>query len=58
MLQKECFTRDKDVWPKCGTKLNSRKGNIKISRQFHYQEEAQYSLMCPKEVSTPKSSKY
>jgi hypothetical protein len=55
MLQKECFNRDKDVWPKCGTKLNSRKGNIKISRQFFYQEEAQYSLMRPKEVSTPKS---
>jgi len=58
MLQKECFTRDKDVWPKCGTKLNSRNGNIKISRQFLYQEEAHYSLLHPKEVSTPISSKF
>jgi hypothetical protein len=58
MLQKECFTREKDVWPKHGTKLHSSEGNIKISRQFLYQEAAHYCLMHPKKFSTPKSLKF
>jgi hypothetical protein len=53
MLQKECFTREKDVWPKRGTKLNSREGNIKSSRQFLYQEAAHYCLMRPKKFLPP-----